>query len=50
MIGFLNTTLSLGSDDFNYQQNGTNVIISAFGEEIATLLNTTVADTDFVFA
>ncbi|MBF2057626.1 MAG: hypothetical protein IGQ45_10505 [Cyanobacterium sp. T60_A2020_053] len=50
VIGFLNTTLSLGSSDFSYEQDGSDVIISAFGQEIATLLNTTVTDTDFVFA
>ncbi|MBF2057618.1 MAG: hypothetical protein IGQ45_10465 [Cyanobacterium sp. T60_A2020_053] len=50
VIGFLNTTLSLGSGDFSYEQMGSDVIISAFGQEIAKLLNATAVDTDFVFA
>lgn len=50
IIGFANTNLSLGSDDFSHEQVGDNVIIFAFGREIALLLNTSVTDDNFVFS
>ncbi|MBF2057433.1 MAG: choice-of-anchor I family protein [Cyanobacterium sp. T60_A2020_053] len=50
VIGFLNTTLSLGSSDFSYNQDGSDVIITAFGQDVGILLNTTIADSNFVFA
>lgn len=52
MIGFANTVLSLGNkgDLWDYEQVNNDVIISAFGQEIAQLLNTTVTDENFVFA
>jgi hypothetical protein len=51
-IGFANTNLGLENkgDLWDYQQVGNNVIISAFGQEIAQLLNTTITDANFVFA
>lgn len=50
VIGFLNTTLSLGSSDFSYSQDGSDVIITAFGQNVGILLNTTITDSNFVFA
>ncbi len=52
VIGFANTDLNLGNkgSDWNYQKQGSNVIISVDGQEIAQLLNTTITDANFVFA
>ncbi len=51
VIGFANTDFNLGNKGtlWNYQQNGNNVIISAFNQLIAQLLNTTIYDNNFVF-
>lgn len=49
-IGFANTDLSFDNkgDLWNYEQVGADVMISAYGQEIAQLLNTSVTDANFV--
>ncbi len=47
MIGLMNTGLSFGQrgeDTWDYQQMGTSVAISIFGQQIGELLNTNVSD------
>lgn len=50
-IGFANTDLSLENKGelWDYAQQGRNVIISAFGQDIAQLSNTFISDANFVF-
>ncbi|MBR8829171.1 MAG: choice-of-anchor I family protein [Gomphosphaeria aponina SAG 52.96 = DSM 107014] len=52
VIGFMNSGFSLEDKGslWDYEQVGNNIIISAFGQEIAELFNTSVTDTNFVFA
>ena|GEM_PF-6207044 len=49
-IGFANTGLTLADKGslWDYEQVGNNVIISAFGQEIAQLFNTSITDANFV--
>ena len=50
VIGFANTTL--GFDDLNLTQDGSNTVINALGQDLAILLDTQVNDlsaSDFVF-
>ena len=51
VIGFANTVLNLGNKGelWDYQQLGNDIIISAFGQEIAQLFNTTITESNFVF-
>ena len=51
VIGFANTILSLDNKGelWDYQQLGNDIIISAFGQEIAQLFNTTITESNFVF-
>ncbi|MDE5079553.1 MAG: hypothetical protein O4751_15300, partial [Trichodesmium sp. St2_bin6] len=51
VIGFANTILSLDNKGelWDYQQLGNDIIISAFGQEIAHLFNTTITESNFVF-
>ncbi len=52
VIGFANTVLSLGNKGnlWDYEQVGNDIIISAFGQEIAQLFKTNITDANFVFA
>ncbi|MBR8826598.1 MAG: alkaline phosphatase [Gomphosphaeria aponina SAG 52.96 = DSM 107014] len=49
-IGFANTDLSFVNKGelWNYEQVGSDVMISAYGQEIAQLFNTSVTDANFV--
>ena len=51
VIGFTNTVLNLSNQGelWDYQQLGNDIIISAFGQEIAQLFNTTITEANFVF-
>ena len=52
VIGFANSGLTMEDKGslWDYEQVANNVIISAFGREIAQLLNTSVTDANFVLA
>jgi len=52
VIGFANSGLTIEDQGslWNYEQVGNDVMISAFGQEIGQLLNTSVTDANFVLA